>query len=86
MLVDATSWGVQIAAEASALPWAMFGHFPPRPDRLRAAVRETTDRAPGAARIADSFATAGGAAAAADAVDDLLQAVESRQRVSEGKR
>ena len=28
VLVDATSWGAQAAAEASGLPWAMFAHFP----------------------------------------------------------
>lgn len=28
LLVDSTTWGAQIAAEASGLPWAMFGHFP----------------------------------------------------------
>ena len=28
LLVDCTSWGAAIAAEASGLPWAMFGHFP----------------------------------------------------------
>jgi MGT family glycosyltransferase len=35
LLIDATSWGAQIAAEASGLPWAMVGHFPlpiPSPD------------------------------------------------------
>jgi MGT family glycosyltransferase len=34
VLVDATSWGAQAAAEASGLPWAMFAHFPlPIPSR-----------------------------------------------------
>jgi UDP:flavonoid glycosyltransferase YjiC (YdhE family) len=34
VLVDATSWGAQAAAEASDLPWAMFAHFPlPIPSR-----------------------------------------------------
>jgi MGT family glycosyltransferase len=28
LLVDCTAWGAAIAAEASGLPWAMFGHFP----------------------------------------------------------
>jgi MGT family glycosyltransferase len=28
LLVDTTTWGAQIAAEASGLPWAMVGHFP----------------------------------------------------------
>ena len=28
LLIDTTAWGAQIAAEASGLPWAMFGHFP----------------------------------------------------------
>ena len=35
LLVDATAWGGQIAAESSGRPWAMFGHFPlpiPSPD------------------------------------------------------
>ncbi|SRR5581483_8738813 len=34
LLVDATAWGAQIAAESAGLPWAMFGHFPlPIPSR-----------------------------------------------------
>jgi MGT family glycosyltransferase len=28
LLIDSTTWGAQIAAEASGLPWAMVGHFP----------------------------------------------------------
>ena len=46
-----------------------------RPDRLRAAVERTIDRTDGARHIAAAFAAAGGAPAAADAVEDLLQNV-----------
>lgn len=41
------------------------------PGRLRAAVREAMTKAAGAARVQAGFATAGGAAAAADAIEDL---------------
>ncbi len=42
------------------------------PERLRRGVREAITKRPGAERIARSFAQAGGAAAAADAVEELL--------------
>ena len=41
------------------------------PERLRAAVAEARQLAPGARRIADAFAAAGGAAAAADELEHL---------------
>jgi MGT family glycosyltransferase len=42
------------------------------PPRLRAAVLEATGMRPGAERVAQAFAAAGGAPAAADAVEELL--------------
>lgn len=42
--------------------------------RLRAAVLETISRAPAAQRVADGFAAAGGASAAADAMEQLVRA------------
>ena len=42
------------------------------PERLRAAVREAIGKRAGAARVARGFEEAGGAAAAADAVEELL--------------
>src|SRR4051812_15333383 len=44
------------------------------PERLRAAVRAATEKRPGAERVARAFAAAGGASAAADAVEELLPA------------
>jgi MGT family glycosyltransferase len=43
-----------------------------RPDRLRAAVEEAIERRPGAERIRDAFARAGGAEAAASALEGLM--------------
>jgi MGT family glycosyltransferase len=43
------------------------------PERLREAVRRATDQRAGAERIAASFARAGGAAAAADAIEGLIE-------------
>jgi UDP:flavonoid glycosyltransferase YjiC (YdhE family) len=43
------------------------------PERLRAAVHEAIGKRPGAGRVARGFADAGGAAAAADAVEELLE-------------
>ena len=43
-----------------------------RPDRLRAAVREAIGKRPGAERVAEAFARAGGARAGADALEELL--------------
>jgi UDP:flavonoid glycosyltransferase YjiC (YdhE family) len=42
------------------------------PERLRAAVRQAIDRRDGARRIATAFAAAGGASAAASAIEDRL--------------
>ena len=44
------------------------------PEALRAAVREAMGRRAGAQRVAEGFARAGGARAAADAVEELLAA------------
>jgi MGT family glycosyltransferase len=44
------------------------------PERLREAVRRATDQRAGAERIAAAFARAGGAAAAADAIEGLISA------------
>jgi UDP:flavonoid glycosyltransferase YjiC (YdhE family) len=49
-----------------------------RPDRLRAKVREALARRAGAERIAAAFAQAGGAVAAADAFEELLDGAEGR--------
>src|SRR4051812_4713430 len=48
------------------------------PQRLRAAVRAATTKRPGAERIARAFAAAGGARAAADAVEELVTAPADR--------
>jgi MGT family glycosyltransferase len=45
-----------------------------RPDRLRTAVRQATAMRPGAQRVAEGFAAAGGASAAADALEELAGA------------
>jgi MGT family glycosyltransferase len=45
-----------------------------RPDRLREAVREAMTKTAGAERIAQAFAAAGGARAAADALEEMLEA------------
>jgi len=50
-----------------------------RPDRLRAAVEEAIERRPGAERVRDAFARAGGAEAAASALEGLLA---KRQKVT----
>ena len=50
------------------------------PQRLRAAVREAIGKRPGAERVARAFAAAGGAPAAADALEELLPA----ERIEEG--
>lgn len=47
------------------------------PDRLRAAVRDAMEKRPGAERIAEAFARAGGASAAADALEEMLAAVKA---------
>lgn len=43
------------------------------PERLRAAVHEARTKAPGARRVADGYAAAGGAAAGVDALEELLR-------------
>jgi MGT family glycosyltransferase len=50
------------------------------PDRLRAKVRQAMTKHDGARRVADGFAAAGGPAAAADAVGELLDAQGSTSR------
>jgi MGT family glycosyltransferase len=52
------------------------------PDRLRAAVRSTMAKRPGAQRVAQSFAEAGGASAAADAVEELLPGAASMRSLA----
>jgi MGT family glycosyltransferase len=49
------------------------------PPRLRAAVRQAIEKRPGAERVARGFAKAGGAAAAADAVEELLALRRGRE-------
>jgi MGT family glycosyltransferase len=58
---------VEVAAAGSRLPARRL-----RPDRLRAKVREAMAHTAGAQRIAAAFAAAGGAPAAADAVETRL--------------
>src|SRR5436190_5582054 len=48
------------------------------PERLRSAVRGAMAKRPGAERVARGFAAAGGAAAAADAVEELLPTTAGR--------
>ncbi|MFL5843723.1 MAG: glycosyltransferase [Solirubrobacteraceae bacterium] len=48
------------------------------PERLRSAVRGAMAKRPGAARVARGFTAAGGAAAAADAVEELLPTTAGR--------
>ncbi|MDQ0824764.1 MGT family glycosyltransferase [Arthrobacter sp. B2I5] len=43
------------------------------PERLRAAVHEARTKAPGARRVAEGYAAAGGAAAGVDALEELLR-------------
>ncbi|MDJ0455961.1 glycosyltransferase [Arthrobacter sp. NQ7] len=43
------------------------------PDRLRAAVQQALTKAPGARRVAEGYAAAGGAAAGADALEELVR-------------
>jgi MGT family glycosyltransferase len=58
---------VEVAGAGTRLPASRL-----RPDRLRAAVREAIGRRDGADRVAAGYRAAGGAAAAADAVEGLL--------------
>lgn len=52
------------------------------PERLRRAVREAMARAPGARRVAEGFLSAGGARAAADAVESAAQRAPTSWRGS----
>jgi MGT family glycosyltransferase len=58
---------VEVARAGTRLPAGRLS-----PERLRRAVREAMARRPGAVRIADAFRRAGGARAAADAIEGLL--------------
>jgi UDP:flavonoid glycosyltransferase YjiC (YdhE family) len=51
------------------------------PDRLRSAIDRATTMRPGAERIAQAFAAAGGPALAADAIDELVS-VDATPRVA----
>jgi MGT family glycosyltransferase len=61
---------VEVAGAGTRLPARRL-----RPDRLRAAVLEASQRRDGAARVAAGFAAAGGAHAAADALEGRLLAI-----------
>lgn len=43
------------------------------PEKLRAAVHQARTKAPGARRVAQGYAAAGGAAAGADALEELVR-------------
>jgi UDP:flavonoid glycosyltransferase YjiC (YdhE family) len=58
---------VEVAAAGVRLPLRKL-----RPDRLREAVHDAIELRPGAGRIAQAFAAAGGPVAAAGALEDLL--------------
>jgi MGT family glycosyltransferase len=58
---------VEVARAGTRLPARRL-----TPERLRAAVRQAIDRRDGARRIATAFAAAGGASAAASAIEDRL--------------
>jgi MGT family glycosyltransferase len=58
---------VEVAGAGTRLPAGRL-----RPDRLRAKVREAMTKADGARRVANGFAAAGGARAAADAFENRL--------------
>jgi MGT family glycosyltransferase len=58
---------VEVAGAGSRLPASRL-----RPERLRRAVREAMSKKTGAERIASTFASAGGANAAVDALEELL--------------
>lgn len=60
---------VEVAGAGTRLPARRLN-----PDRLRAAVRTAVERAPGARRVAAGYEAAGGASAAADAVEQRLLA------------
>jgi UDP:flavonoid glycosyltransferase YjiC (YdhE family) len=58
---------VEVSGAGTRLPASRLN-----PQRLRAKVREATARMPGAQQIAEAFAAAGGAPAAADAIEQRL--------------
>jgi MGT family glycosyltransferase len=62
---------VEVAGAGTRLPARRL-----RPDRLRAAVRAAMGRRDGAARVAAGYAAAGGAEAAADALEGRLLAID----------
>jgi UDP:flavonoid glycosyltransferase YjiC (YdhE family) len=62
-----TARRVQVARAGARLPATRLNA-----SRLRLKVREAMDRKPGAERVAAGFAHAGGRAAAADAMEQLL--------------
>lgn len=64
---------VEVCGAGSRLPASKLN-----PDRLRAKVREAMASKEGAERIAAAFASAGGPAAAADAVESLLAPLEGK--------
>ncbi len=69
---------VEVAGAGVRLPRKQF-----TPKGLRAAVRRAMEMRPGAARIASAFAAAGGASAAADAIESLVP-TRSATSVAEG--
>jgi len=71
----------EVAGAGTRLPASRL-----RPDRLRGKIHQAMARADGARRIADAFAAAGGAGAAADAVETrLLGAVRERSQIASGR-
>jgi MGT family glycosyltransferase len=72
---------VEVAGAGTRLPARRLS-----PKRLRAAVREAMGRSEGARRVAEGYRRAGGAAAAADALEDLIGAIRSTHGVYVGRR
>jgi UDP:flavonoid glycosyltransferase YjiC (YdhE family) len=66
---------VEVARAGTRLPARRLS-----PARLRAAVKEAMGRREGAARIAAGYRAAGGAAAAADAIEELIRRDSGRMR------
>ncbi len=66
---------VEVADAGTRLPARRLN-----PDRLRAKIREAMTKGPGANRVADGFAATGGPAAAADAIEGLLNEHNNRPR------
>jgi UDP:flavonoid glycosyltransferase YjiC (YdhE family) len=67
---------VEIAGAGVRLPAPKL-----RADRLRAGVRDATGMRAGAKRVADGFAAAGGAVAAADAIEELLSPLAREEQL-----